>query len=142
MLFGSGVAYARLLSALLGALNVVQVMAFGWKVGGKWLGIFGALLLGISPFHVWYSQEVRQYMLLACLTTAATVELWNCLHGKRRWWLYCLYAILAIYTQYFAIFIFLAHAILVITWAYQERNRKLVINWIITMIGTGLAMDR
>jgi 4-amino-4-deoxy-L-arabinose transferase-like glycosyltransferase len=139
MLFGSGVTYARLLSALLGTLNVFQVMAFGWKVSGKWLGIVGALLLAISPFHVWYSQEVRQYMLLACLTTAATIELWNCLHGARHWWQYYIFVILAIYTQYFAIFIFLAHAVLVVSWAYRERNRKLVINWIITMIGTGLA---
>jgi uncharacterized membrane protein len=139
MFFGSSVSYARLLSALLGVINIGQVMSFGWKVGGKWLGVFGALLLGISPFHIWYSQEVRQYMLLACLTTAATVELWNCLHGKRRFWLYSFFVILAIYTQYFAIFIFLAHAILVVLWAFCERNRRLVINWILAMIGMGLA---
>src|SRR4030043_462228 len=139
MLFGSGVTYARLLSALLGTLNIVQVLLFGWRVCGKWLGIFAALLLAISPFHVWYSQEVRQYMLLACLTTAATIELWNCLHGKRRWWLYCFFAILAIYTQYFAVFIFLAHAFLVILWAFHERNGQLIGYWIAAMLGTGLA---
>jgi uncharacterized membrane protein len=139
MLFGKSVPYVRLLSAIFGTLNVVQVMAFGWKVAGRWLGIWAAFLLAISPFHVWYSQEVRQYMLLACLTTAATVELWNCINGKRRWWLYCLFVILAIFTQYFAVFILIAHAVIIVLWAYRQRNPRLVILWIITMVGVGLA---
>ena len=138
MILGNGVPLARLLSALLGTLNVIQVMAFGWKVAGRWLGIGAAFLLAISPFHVWYSQEARQYMLLVVLTTAATVELWNCLNGKGRWWLYCLYAIFAIYTQYFAVFIFIAHVVVVVLWAFRLKNRQLVISWILSMLAVGL----
>jgi uncharacterized membrane protein len=138
-LFGDNISYVRLLSALLGTINIIQVMVFGRKVDGERLGIGAALLLAISPFHVWYSQEARQYILLAVLTTAATVELWNCLYGKRRWWLYCLFSILAIYTQYFAIFIFLAHAAIVVLWSYHQRNKRLMISWSATMIGVGLA---
>jgi mannosyltransferase len=139
MLFGDKISYVRLLSALLGTINVVQVMVFGRKVGGELLGIGAALLLAISPFHVWYSQEARQYILLAVLTTAATVELWNCLHGKRRWILYCLFCLLAIYTQYFAVFIFLAHAALVILWSFHQKHKRLLLPWATSMIVVGLA---
>jgi mannosyltransferase len=140
MQFGTSVPYARLFSALLGTLNVVQVLVIGWKIGGERLGIGAALLVNISPFHVWYSQEARQYMLLACLTTAATIELWNCLHGKSaRWWLYWLFATLAIYTQYFAVFILLTHAVLVGIWAYRLRSWRLVASWSATILGLGIA---
>ena len=91
MLFGNSVVFTRLFSALLGLLLIIQVIDFGWKVDGARLGIGAGLLLAISPLHVWYSQEARQYMLLACLTTASTIELWKCLQGRRRWLLLALF---------------------------------------------------
>ncbi|HSB66623.1 MAG TPA: hypothetical protein VLD65_08585, partial [Anaerolineales bacterium] len=77
MMFGTTVPFVRLLSALLGTVNIIQVLTIGWKLKRVSLGIGSAILLAISPFHVWYSQEARQYMLLAVLTTGATIELIN-----------------------------------------------------------------
>jgi uncharacterized membrane protein len=138
MLFGNSVSHARLLSALLGIVLILQVMIFGWNFAGARLGIGAALLLTLSPLQVWYSQEARQYMLLACLTTASTYELWSCLQGRRRWLLYWLFSTMAIYTQYFAVFIFFSHAVIVCLWAYQQHNIRLIVPWVISMIGVGV----
>lgn len=137
--FGSGVSFARLLSVMIGTLNVAQVAALGRKLGGEWLGLGAALLLALNPMHVWYSQEARQYILLATLTTAASAELWNCLQGNRRWVLYALYAILSIYTQYFAVFIFLAHAVIVVGWVILKREKKTLLSWGLCYLALGLA---
>jgi mannosyltransferase len=136
--FSNNIAFIRLFSALLGTLNIIQVIVIGGKIGNAILGIGAAFLLAISPFHIWYSQEARQYMLLAVLTTAATIELWNCLHGKQRWVLYGIFSILAIYTQYFAVFIFFAHGLIVIIWSYYNKTRRILIPWIITMVVTAI----
>ena len=138
LLFGSGVTYARALSLVIGMINVAQVIEFGRRQGGEIVGLGAGLFLAISPMHVWYSQEVRMYILLATLTTAASIELWACLQGRGRWTLYGLYAALSLYTHYFAAFILLAHAVLVVIWAWRERIFKTLIKWGASMLAVGL----
>jgi mannosyltransferase len=139
LLFGSSVVYARTLSLVVGMINIGQTLKFGRKLAGDWLALGTGLLLAISPMHVWYSQEIRMYILLASLTTASTMELWNCLHGKNRWLLYALCSILAIYTHYFAIFVFGAHALLALAWAWMKREKRYVFYWAGAMLVVGLA---
>jgi 4-amino-4-deoxy-L-arabinose transferase-like glycosyltransferase len=139
LLFGSSVGYARVLSLVIGIIHIGQILQFGRKLAGDWLALGTGLLLAISPMHVWYSQEVRMYILLALLTTASTSELWNCLHGKNHWLLYAIYSTLAIYTHYFAIFVFGAYALLVLAWAWMKREKKGGIHWAGAMFAVGSA---
>ena len=53
----------RALSAALGVLSVAAVYSLGRLIGGRAVGGLGALLTGLSRFHVWWSQETRMYML-------------------------------------------------------------------------------
>ena len=57
----------RLLSAGLGVLTVAAVYALGRLVAGRWAGAVGALLIAVSRFHVWWSQELRMYVLAGLL---------------------------------------------------------------------------
>jgi 4-amino-4-deoxy-L-arabinose transferase-like glycosyltransferase len=139
LLFGSSVVYARALSLVIGMIQIGQSLRFGRKLAGDWLALGTGLLLAISPMHVWYSQEARMYILLASLTTASTAELWDCLQGKNRWLLYSLFSILAIYTHYFAIFVFAGQAILVLAWAWMKREKRGLFYWAGTMLVVGLA---
>ncbi len=139
LLFGSSVSVARLLSAILGTINVFQAIWLGNELAGRRVGLGLGILLAVSPYHVWYSQEARQYMLLVCLTTAATKLLWSCLQGKKRWWLYCLVSVLAIYTQYFAVFIFMAHAVILLIWTFVQKNWKPARNWVLSIAAVLLA---
>ncbi|MEJ0097928.1 MAG: glycosyltransferase family 39 protein [Bauldia sp.] len=69
----------RLPSAILGVLNVLALYWVGSTVGGRLAGLFAALFLALSPFHVWYSQEARMYTLLALAATLyAGTALWLC----------------------------------------------------------------
>ncbi len=60
-----------------------------------------AAALALSPFHVWYSQEVRPYALLVLLATAAMGAYVRALErGGWRWWsLVTLLVTLALYTH-------------------------------------------
>jgi hypothetical protein len=139
LLFGSSVVYARALSLVIGMVHIGQTLRFGRKLASNWLALGTGFLLAISPMHVWYSQEARMYILIALLTTASTEALWDCLHGKNRWILYGFYSILAIYTQYFAIFIFCAHALLMLAWAWMKREKRGLFYWTVTMLIVGVA---
>jgi mannosyltransferase len=138
LMFGSGVFFSRFLSVLIGVISIAQIIRLGRQLGLEVVGLGAALLLAISPVHVWYSQETRMYILLASLVTAATGELWLCLHSKGRWILYALFSLLAIYTQYFAVFAFVAHGILVIAWALSQRNWKTLLDWFGAMLFVSL----
>ena len=139
--FGSGVAFARLLSVLTGVAHIGLVISLGKRLGGQWLGLGGGLLLAISPMHIWYSQEIRMYILLAAFTTAATIALWDCLQGKNRWFLYGLFTVLSLYTQYFAAFVLLAHGLLVLAWVWRQHRPRFLLPYAATLLLSGLAFS-
>lgn len=61
----------RLPAALLGVANVWLLYALGRRIAGPTAGLIAALLLALSGFHLWHSQEARMYTLLAFAATAA-----------------------------------------------------------------------
>jgi uncharacterized membrane protein len=123
-----------LLSVILGLINVAQIMHFGYKSGGAYIGLIAGLLLAISPMHVWYSQEIRMYILLACLTTAAATSLWWALESKRtiHWILYCIFSILAIYTHYFAFFLLVGYAIWIVVRFFYRFPKDEFLKWLVS----------
>jgi mannosyltransferase len=140
LLFGSGISYARLLSVIIGVINVGQILHFGYKATGITVGFLGSFLIAVSPMHVWYSQEIRMYILLLGLTTASTTTLWWALQRKQGylWILYCFFTVLAIYTHYFAAFIILAQGIWVLIWAWKQQQMRSLLYWIGSMAVLGL----
>jgi len=70
LLFGVSAWAMRSLSAVLGVLLVVLVLAIGRQVartrpGWSSFAVLAALLAALNPFQIYYSQEARMYMLLA-----------------------------------------------------------------------------
>lgn len=63
--FGDSEVVLRMPSVLFGVLSVpaVYLLGLGWL--GKKGALVSALLLTISPFSIWYSQEARMYAALA-----------------------------------------------------------------------------
>ena len=54
---------ARYLSVLIGALSVGVVWAAAREVGGERIAVWCAVIVALSPFHIWHSQEARAYIL-------------------------------------------------------------------------------
>lgn len=128
----------RLFSVTVGVLTVALMYAVGKRLGGERVGLIAAFLLAISPFHIYYSQEVRMYGLVA-LWSLASVSLAARLVGELadgsasepRWLLwvgYVLTTAAALYTQYYAAFLPLAQTVYVL--AQGRRLRRLLRPWL------------
>ncbi len=120
---GKSDAALRLLSVVIGTATIPLLYALTRKLfTDSRIAIVAAFLLTISPFHVYYSQEIRMYGLVTLLGLASiyfTVQLLEIPPGTRQSIIVALALILAtaaaLYTQYYASFILLAEIILTLT---------------------------
>jgi uncharacterized membrane protein len=69
-LVGNGEAAVRFLSALVGTAGIVVFHRVAAGFLERNAARAATLLLALSPFHLWYSQEARNYALLFVLATA------------------------------------------------------------------------
>ncbi|MFZ0547896.1 MAG: glycosyltransferase family 39 protein, partial [Candidatus Promineifilaceae bacterium] len=132
ILAGDTVFAMRFLSAAAGMVSIPLTYALSRRTFGQWAGIVAALLMAISPFHVWQSQIVRNYGLLLTVNLFAVYALFAFLFPKNgrtqwKWFLLWLAASLAgIYTHYFGFFI-LAFGLfcLGVTFLFRQRHSRL-----------------
>ncbi len=109
-LAGSSPVALRIFSAVIGTITLPLLYHFARLLAGEKTAFVSALLLAFSPFHVYYSQEVRMYGLVTLLGLGATSALLLVLRGKRAVVpLYILLLALTLYTQYYAVLLILAH---------------------------------
>ncbi|MDR7459038.1 MAG: glycosyltransferase family 39 protein [Armatimonadota bacterium] len=103
----------RLLSVLGGLLTVGLTYLLGARLISAQVGLLGAFLLAISPFHVQASQEARMYPWLAVWVWTAGLALFRWVEeGRARWLLaYGLSTLLALYTHYLAFFVLPGHVL-------------------------------
>jgi len=135
-IFGSSAFSVRFLSVLAGTATVPVLYTTGRRLVGERAGLLAAFLLAISPFHVYYSQEVRMYVLVTLLGLAAFYFAlqWKVGSGENgRLGIglgYVLTATAALYTQYYAIFLLLALNITVLIrwWRSWVRTRPAAAN--------------
>jgi uncharacterized membrane protein len=66
--FGISELSVRLLSALFGVLAIPMIYVLGRQLFSEEAGLVAALILAISSFNIWYSQETRMYTLMVLLT--------------------------------------------------------------------------
>lgn len=113
----------RALSATVGLLSIAIIFCLGRALLSQTAGLISALLLAISPLHIWYSQETRMYALVTLLSLAASYWFWRALTEDRpRLWLaYALCMAAALYTHYHALFIWLFHGIFALLWWISSR---------------------
>jgi len=67
-LFGDSEFSVRFPSALFGVLSLIGMYKVGSQLFDRNAGLFSALLLAVSSFHIMYSQEARTYSLSSLLT--------------------------------------------------------------------------
>ena len=105
--FGDGQAGLRALSALAGTAVIPITYLCGRELVSRRAGLMAAALATISPFMIWYSQEAREYMLLAALTGASLFWFSRALRTRSSsdlaWW--AAFSALAVLTHSFAGFL-------------------------------------
>ncbi len=74
------------------------------------VALWAALLVALSPYHIWYSQEVRMYTLGACLGLAGVWSLvWAWRTGRLLFWgSYVIFAAIGLYTLYYFAFLLIS----------------------------------
>ena len=99
--------------------------------------VAAALLLALSPYAIWHSQDARMYSMSLALTTAAVLLGIEALE-RRRWpWAvaYILAAWLALHTHYYAVFVLVALNLFVLLWmAFAPRMRPMLAPWLLWQV--------
>ncbi len=103
--FGGSELIIRLPFALAGTLNVYALYLLGKATFNARVGLAGALVLAVSPFAVWYSQEARQYAFLMLFTTLQMLFAYEVAVNRRGRSAIglAIVSILSLYTGYLAI---------------------------------------
>ncbi|MDW8318494.1 MAG: glycosyltransferase family 39 protein [Anaerolineae bacterium] len=139
-LVGPGPVALRLFSVAVGVLTVPLIYAVARRLGGPQVGVVAALLVAVNPLHVFYSQEVRMYALVALAATAAVgaAAAWLGLaaggrgRGRAGWLLgYVAAMAVALYTQYYAGFLLAGLALAGLWTLWRARaNLRLAAVWL------------
>lgn len=124
----------RLPSVFFGLASIVLTFLIGQKLFNKKIGLLGALLLAVSPLHIYYSQEARMYSL-AVFTSLLSIYFWLKAikeNQKLSWFLYFGATLAMLYSDY------LPWLILLFQWLYIcqfRKRRRLWFNWLIVNFG-------
>ncbi len=106
-LFGDSPAAVRMSSVLFGVLTIVAIFGIGKLLFNEKYGLVVALLMAVSPFDIYYSQETRAYalqVLLLCISVYFFIQ--ALLEDKKNLWLlYGIIQLFAIYVHFFSTFI-------------------------------------
>lgn len=116
-IFGDSEFSVRFPSAVFGFLAVFMIYKTGSLIFDKRTGVLSSLILGLSVFHIFYSQDARMYSLMSLLTLVSFYSFIRLLRERSLVFAvgYVLSSALLIYTHYFGVFIIIAQNIYVLT---------------------------
>jgi mannosyltransferase len=116
---------------------VPLLFAFGRRLWDVPTARLAALLLALSPFHLWYSQEARGYTFLILFAVAASLVFLDMVRrgpGPRRALLYAFLTALAVWSNMSALFLWGAQ-LLTLLFLERPRERRAVLCWLLAMGG-------
>jgi len=157
-LLGDSERALRGLSLLFGVLTVPLMYAVAWQLFARLpgthrrlAGLLAALLVAVSPLHIWYGQEARMYTLLTFLCLLSSylllIVIPMALRGENKWrvlalWVaYTLASIASLYTHYFAAFVlgFQGLYLFLVWWEGGLRPARLILGGLASLLVTVLA---
>lgn len=124
--FGTGEVALRSLSAVAGVAVIVLAYLCGRELVSRSAGLVAAALAALSPFMIWYSQEAREYMLLAALCGASLLYFARAWHDPRGLNIggWAVFSALAVLTHSFAVFLVAPEGLWLL---YVIRSRAIAI---------------
>lgn len=131
----------RSLSVFIGLGSIWAIYALAKRLFGARVGVISALLLAISPLHIWYSQEARMYILLAGLGLCSGYFMLLALEEGKVWhWLaYVLSTAMAMNAHYFAVFLVpFQNAYVLYLLLRREARPGLWKRWLPSQVAVGL----
>jgi len=132
--FGTSEFSVRFLSAIFGILAVFMIYKVGHLLFDKQTGIISSLILAVSSFHVYFSQEVRMYTLVPLLALFSMYFFLKILKEKtaidQAGWVVS--TVLLIYTPYSGVLIIFTQNLYFITLFLlsKKESRPHLMRWI------------
>ncbi|MGZ4262242.1 MAG: glycosyltransferase family 39 protein [Solirubrobacteraceae bacterium] len=123
-LFGSSEVGLRSLSTLAGIALVPIAFVTARELVSRWAGVLAAAFVAVNPFLVWYSQEARAYSLLTLLSGTGMLLAIRAVKrpGGRLYAGWALASALALATHYFAVFLIVPEALVLLRLAPRRRT--------------------
>lgn len=120
----------RLPSILFGVISIGVIYCLGKLLFNKRAGLFSAFILAVSPFHIYYSREIRMYSLIALLSLTAVYFLVRAMRENKdiHWLCYSISNIIGIYVHPMVILFFIAEAMFFIF--YIKKYNRLINRWL------------
>ena len=146
-LFGDDVAHIRLLPALAGVLALAALFGLGLELfHAVWSAALAAALVAVSPFHVIYAREIREYSLWTLMIALSSYLLLRAMRQptRRGWAAYALSASVGLYSHLFFSLVMLAHGLYVLAhtsqgWRWPLVGQRQVRLFVLASAGAGLA---
>ena len=127
----------RLPSVAFGLATVYVVCRLGAALWDEETGLLAGLLMAVSPFHVWYSQEARMYALVALCTAVGTWLFWQMIQEGKLGRIagYVLAMALGLYTHSFALLLLLYHNLYVAVCLVRRKlPRRFLQSWLLAQL--------
>lgn len=123
----------RMLSVCFGTLFIIALIWAGRELFSPRAGLWSGAFAAVSPFHIYYSQEARAYTLLILALLLAYGTLWRALKTNHwLWWgLFSMFALLSVYTHYFALLGLIPSTFLLLLLPEKEHIKKMAVPYIV-----------
>lgn len=130
----------RLLTVILGLISIFFTYLLGKKIsnGNEKIALSGALFLAINPFHIYFSQELRPYMLSCLMGILVVLSFYYSLKSNKiKWWvLFIISTVLFIYSSYLSVFLLFG---LITYWLINiKRYKTLIMPLLISLMVVGV----
>jgi 4-amino-4-deoxy-L-arabinose transferase-like glycosyltransferase len=125
--------FLRLFPAIIGVITIYFSYRFGKRFFSKKVGLILAFLLSISPFHIYYSQELRAYSLLILITIISYFSFYLYI-GERKFKYYIFWilsSLLLLYTHNLAIFLLISQILFLLI---EYKKIKSIFNRLLVAI--------
>ena len=143
-IFGFSEFSLRFPSLIFNFLSIVLVFLLGKKLFNKKVGIIASIFIGLSPFHLWYAQEARDYSMVLFLGTFAFYLLFKAIEkGEFKFWLlFAFISLIGIYTNYFFALLLFTQGLGVIFFKKVRLSFKVVACFLIIVLGSSFYLPR
>lgn len=139
--FGNNDIVIRGLSVVIGTLGVPAIYFAGKELGGKRLGVIAALLLAVNSCSIYYSQELKFYIMLILFSSCSAFFFLRLLdkQDRKNYAGFVLTNLMIIYT--FTIGIIFTFSQCLVLLFYFRKNKKESIKEFLTSTVIGLALS-
>ena len=128
--------WTRLPAMIFGCASIPFVYLLGKRLFNRHVGLVGAFLLAISPFHIWYSQTAVRYTQAVFFITLSSYLFICCVREDKNWlWIiFSFIQIMAVYTSYLSFIMIVPQMAILFLLERGKYVKKLVLSWSVVIL--------